>query len=284
MGHATVIGPSQFVYLGKMLVALRWRSMLSRRDVFALLVSATMARCMTRGREEGEVAGIGESAEHEQGRIGARPGAVTGDGARGLQRLSSGSRGGMLYVPATYDARKAAPLVVVLHGAGGAGARAIGGLQEHADEHGMILVAPDSRGQTWDVIQGEIGPDVARIDSVSRGIFTRYAIDPARLCVSGFSDGASYALTLAVANGDLFTHCIAFSPGFLAPPVQSGKPRIFISHGTDDEVLPIDACSRRLVPRLERAGYEVTYREFEGPHTVPHDIADEAVDWFLTPR
>jgi hypothetical protein len=25
----------------------------------------------------------------------------------------------------------------------------------------------------------------------------------------------------------------------------------------------------------------VRYREFEGPHTVPPDIAREAVDWFL---
>jgi hypothetical protein len=33
-------------------------------------------------------------------------------------------------------------------------------------------------------------------------------------------------------------------------------------------VLRIDYCSRRLVPRLQAQGYGVTYREFDGPHTV----------------
>ena len=59
-----------------------------------------------------------------------------------------------------------------------------------------------------------------------------------------------------------------------------GAPRCYLSHGTRDAVLPIDACSRRLVPRLERAGYPVRYHEFDGPHTVPPAVAQEAVEWF----
>ena len=42
------------------------------------------------------------------------------------------------------------------------------------------------------------------------------------MCASGFSDGASYALSLGAANGDLFTHIAAFSPGFMRPPVSVG--------------------------------------------------------------
>ena len=106
------------------------------------------------------------------------------------------------------------------------------------------------------------------------------AVDPARIGIGGFSDGASYALSLGVANGDLFTHVLAFSPGFIAPAVRRGKPRIFISHGTRDEVLPIDRTSRTIVPDLERRGYDVRYREFNGPHTVPADLAREAFGWF----
>jgi predicted esterase len=100
------------------------------------------------------------------------------------------------------------------------------------------------------------------------------------MAVAGFSDGASYALSLGVANGDLFTHIIAFSPGFLAPASRNGQPRIFVSHGVKDGVLPIDSCSRKIVPRLKHAGYEVRYREFDGPHTVPPEVAREALDWF----
>jgi phospholipase/carboxylesterase len=82
-------------------------------------------------------------------------------------------------------------------------------------------------------------------------------------------------------NGDLFSHVIAFSPGFMAPKEQHGSPQIFISHGTHDPVLPIDRCSRRIVPQLQQSGYDVHYREFDGPHTVPLEIAREAVDWFV---
>ncbi len=39
---------------------------------------------------------------------------------------------------------------------------------------------------------------------------------------------------------------------------------------------PEERCSRRIVRQLERAGYEVTYREFDGAHTVPLEIALEA--------
>ena len=62
---------------------------------------------------------------------------------------------------------------------------------------------------------------------------------------------------------------------------QAGVPRVFVSHGTRDGWLPIARCSRRIVPRLQRAGYEVRYREFEGGHVVPPAVAREAVAWFV---
>jgi phospholipase/carboxylesterase len=49
-----------------------------------------------------------------------------------------------------------------------------------------------------------------------------------------------------------------------------------------DQVLPIDRCSRRLVPRLRDAGYEVEYVEFDGPHTVPPELVDRALEWLLS--
>ncbi len=65
---------------------------------------------------------------------------------------------------------------------------------------------------------------------------------------------------------DLFTHVLAFSPEFLPLAESEGSPRIFVSHGTRDGWLPVYRCSRVIVPRLERAGYEIRYREFEGGH------------------
>ena len=186
----------------------------------------------------------------------------------------------LLYIPTNYTPEQPTALGVLLHGAGGEAGHGLSLLQGHADEHTMLLIAPSSRHPTWDVLVGGFGPDVELIDQALDHVFTRYNVDSAHVAIGGFSDGASYALSLGLANGELFSHIVAFSPGFMAPPQQVGNPHIFISHGTHDTVLPIDACSRKLVPRLRRANYDVLYREFNGPHTVPLEIREEAVQWF----
>jgi len=217
-----------------------------------------------------------------QGRLEVRPRIPKGDAPqRGALPLElGGKRDGLVYVPEGYRAGQPASLVMMLHGAGGNARHALEILQAIADAEGFILVAPDSQGPTWDGIRGEYGPDILFINQALAWVFERYAVDPGRLAIGGFSDGASYALSLGIANGDLFTHVLAFSPGFAAPVEQHGEPRLYVSHGTQDTVLPIHACSRRLVPRLQGAGYTVLYREFDGPHTVPAEIAREAVEWF----
>jgi phospholipase/carboxylesterase len=222
----------------------------------------------------------GKSAE---GRLRARPaGAAAGTAPVGLRVLGpGGARDGYLYVPPTYRSGSPAPLAVLLHGAGEDARDGLALLRAQADAAGLILLAPTSREYTWDLLVGRrYGPDVAAIDRALEHAFSRCAVDPERVAVGGYSDGASYALSLGLANGDLFTHVLAFSPGFLAPPGRRGSPRIFVSHGTRDAWLPIDRCSRTIVPQLQRAGYEVRYREFEGGHVVPPEIGREAADWF----
>jgi len=217
-----------------------------------------------------------------EGRLRTRPVQVTRAAPVGMQPLMLGAaRDSYLYVPATYQAARPAPLVLLLHGAGGHARQGLDLIRSLADAAGLLLLAPASRDRTWDLLVGRrYGPDLALIDRALEKTFSRYAVAPERVAIGGFSDGASYALSLGITNGDLFTHVIAFSPGFMAPAGQTGSPRIFVSHGTRDGVLPIDRCSRRIVPQLERAGYEVLYREFDGGHTISPDIALEAVGWF----
>lgn len=220
-----------------------------------------------------------------EGRLSARPVSLQPDAPAsaltGLQRLDLPGKGeSFLYVPAGYSADQPAPLVLSLHGAGGSAHQGLAQLQGLANEMGFLLLAPSSHQRTWDVIRGGFGRDVLPIDGALEQTFSRYSIDPTHVAIGGFSDGASYALSLGITNGTLFSHVIAFSPGFMVPTGQEGAPRFFISHGTEDQVLPIDRCSRRIVPQLQRAGYEVRYLEFAGGHTVPRDVAREAVDWF----
>ena len=217
-----------------------------------------------------------------KGRLGARPVQITGAAPLGLLPLMLGSaRDSYLYVPATYQAERPAPLVLLLHGAGGHARQGLELLRSLADAAGLLLLAPASREHTWDLLVGRrYGPDLALIDRALEHTFSRYAVAPERVAVGGFSDGASYALSLGITNGDLFTHVLVFSPGFMAPAGQTDSPRIFISHGTRDRVLPVDQCSRKIVPQLERADYDVLYREFDGGHTISPERALEAVGWF----
>jgi len=174
-----------------------------------------------------------------------------------------------------------AGLVVALHGAGGQAAAALKLLVGPAERRGLVVLAPSSLGPTWAAIHRGADPDTPALDGALAQVFRAYAIDPARVAVAGFSDGASYALTLGLGNGDLFRRVLAFSPGFEAASRRSGRPEFFVTHGTGDQVLPIDRTSRRVVPALRRDGYAVTYHEFEGGHVVPVEYVEQAVEWIV---
>ena len=214
-------------------------------------------------------------------RIVARP--VSGVKTTGPQTRTLGldpKRDAILQLPSK-PAEGPVPLLVLLHGAGGSGAGILKRLGSFAEEAGIAVLAPDSRGSSWDAIRGDFGPDVAFINRALERVFQTVAVDPQRIVVGGFSDGATYALSLGLQNGDLFRRVLAFSPGFYVGDAIQGKPRLFVSHGTRDEVLPIDRCSRVIVPRLQKSGYDVLFREFDGAHEIPPEIARAGMRWSI---
>jgi predicted esterase len=215
----------------------------------------------------------------QQGRLSFRPPRATRATARsGRVELqgAAGAQPATLYVPAGAGGEPLR-LAVLLHGAGGDAQRLLEMLGDEADRHRLLLMAPTSAGATWDVLTGGFGPDVRNIDRLLTEAAKRCPIRGYTL--GGFSDGASYALSLGLTNGDVFDSIIAFSPGFEAAEQTHGRPRVFVSHGTQDRTLPIDRTSRRIVPSLEDEGYDVTYQEFEGGHFVPQAIQRQAVEW-----
>ena len=203
----------------------------------------------------------------------------------GLQPLglSSGSRDGFIYTPATYSESKPSPLLVLLHGAGQSAKEFTRGqLSEIFDKDRIVVLIPDSRMPTWDMIYtGDYGPDVRFIDKALALAFSRCRIDPNTIALGGFSDGATYALSLGITNADFFSTVLAFSPGFVKPAVKTGKPRIFVGHGTNDEILPIDMTSREIVAALKEKNYPVKFEEFDGGHTMTREEVTHALDFFL---
>ena len=241
------------------------------RAFLAISVSAIALACWTPTGPDGAAA---------EGRLQARPAAPTVVIAPGEHRLglTTTERDATLYIPKNVASARSVPLLLMLHGAGSS-ARNVRFVFPLAEELGIVVLAPDSRRSTWDGIGGLFGPDVAFIDAALRYTFQRVAVNTGRVAIGGFSDGASYALSLGLANGDLFPRVVACSPGFVMSAPPQGRPRLFVSHGTADQILPIDRCSRVIVPRLRTLKYDVTYREFEGRHEMPAEILAEALRW-----
>jgi phospholipase/carboxylesterase len=215
------------------------------------------------------------------GRLTSRPGDASATSpSRGTSALGHvGLPDTLLHVPTSATAP--APLLVFFHGAGGHAANSLPFVRDAADDSGALVLLPTSAGSTWDLLTGGLGRDVAGVDAALEHLFASCAVSTVAL--GGFSDGASYALSLALANGDLADAALAFSPGFAAPPRVVGAPRVFVSHGTEDTVLPVDRCGRRVVMSLRGAGHQVHYEEFSGGHVVPDELVRKAFRWWLQP-
>lgn len=140
-----------------------------------------------------------------------------------------------------------------------------------------MILAPGADGNTWDVGGG----DTAFLGRALERAVARCPIDPRRVAVGGFSEGATLALTLGHANGDLFRAIVALSPGGVLPENWVGKPRVFVAHGRLDDVLPLERTSGRIVPALRDAGYRVTFRTFDDGHRAPLAISTAAVRWLV---
>ena len=172
------------------------------------------------------------------------------------------------------------PLMVMLHGAGGT-PNQVSQMMALGEEFDYAVLAPKSTNASWDVLYGGFGPDVVRINNALVETFKKVNVDPAHIVLAGFSDGASYALSLGLANGDLFSHVIAFSPGFISAVPLNGKPKFFVVHGLTDGVLSYDHTKNVFVPFLQRLGYAVQFDSFQGGHTVDDTEARKASQWFL---
>ena len=220
-----------------------------------------------------------EQAVNSDGRLSFKPHGpvapvVAGKAALGL----SEERDGFLFVPKDNDGRHLEPLLILLHGATQR-SRLFERMTPMADSLGLVILAPDSREITWDAIRGAFGRDIEFLDRAVMAAFDRAWVDPCRVVIGGFSDGASYALSLGIRNARLLQGVVAFSPGFVIPAGQVERLPVFMRHGTQDEILPIDRSSRPLLAALKKADFTVDYAEFDGPHTVRPADARTAMQW-----
>ena len=195
----------------------------------------------------------------------------------GVQRLTPSA---LLYVPKSLP--PSAPLIVLLHGAGGDAGQFIEDFRSDADREGALLLAVQSSGRTWPHDRQSDSPDIANIDAAVATAQRSASIDKSRVIVVGFSDGASFALTVGLADPATFRGIVALSAAFaLAPPQIDPTQRIFISHGRTDPVLPFANVRDQLVPALKRAGYQPEVRWFNGGHAIDPDALKAGIRFAL---
>jgi phospholipase/carboxylesterase len=176
-------------------------------------------------------------------------------------------------------------LIILLHGAGQGPAEMIARFMGDADCADAVLLAPKSRGSTWDVVwiaqrqalEGTVlnsaalrytdSNDAVLVMAAVANLAQRMKTDPARQTLLGFSDGASFALALGTGRDRPFTSVVVLSPGIdaLAARPARGRP-VFIMHGTKDKVLPFALTRSTIIPALRSSGLAVTFTPFDGGH------------------
>ena len=186
------------------------------------------------------------------------------------------------YRPA--DLTHPAPLIVLLHGAGGDARLFLDAFKRDADRRGVVLLSVQSSGRTWARRKpSDKETDVVNIETAMEALSSKTPVDRNRVTVMGFSDGASYALSIGMAYPKLFRTIVAFSPGYaFAPARLDTSQRIFIAHSRRDRVLPADN-TRQMVEALERAGFAPEMHWFNGGHEIDTDLKKAAFDFALSP-
>lgn len=228
--------------------------------------------------------------------LAARPSAEAVNGLpAGKTALANGA---IAFVPES-AVKGPRPVLVLLHGAGGKADRFLDRFTALAEREAVVLLAVQSRGDTWDLVprnhlggdgplamkgppQIRFGKDVERVDAALAELFVRRSADPGRVVLIGFSDGASYALSLGLANPQLFAGIIALSPGFVMVPGNLPRAqRIFIAHGRRDRVLSFNVAKQDILGLLVEVGLKPQFRPFDGDHTIDDAALAEGLDYAL---
>lgn len=178
------------------------------------------------------------------GDAGTKPAVPVGSAEHTL-RVGDLDRTYRTYRPAALPDR-AVPLVVVLHGGAGSGRQAerAYGWNAEADRGGFVVAYPDGVRRTWNAGPGCCGAAARdRVDDVGflrllvEAVSAAARIDPARVFVTGMSNGAMMAYRLACET----TVFAAIGPvaGIAIGECADPAPMSVIHlHGTADESVP----------------------------------------------
>ncbi len=171
------------------------------------------------------------------------------------------ARTAYVHIPKGYDQVTPPPLVLALHGGGGDGSNMLeaNGWVAQSDKHGFLLVCPNglpalpgmpanfrANPPVWNSGQLKPGAPRTRIDDVAfvrlllDQLASQVPFDPARLFVTGHSNGGGMSFRLASEMPERVA-AMATVAGIVAvtvPQVDPPMPTLYI-YGTKDPLLPM---------------------------------------------
>ncbi len=200
-----------------------------------------------------------------------------------------GSRGGFsLYVPEYYTPDRAWPLVMALHGGSGNGRSFLWSWLRDARSFGAIVVTPTATGNTW-ALMGE-DADTANLGRILEAVRSRWNIDPARLLLTGMSDGGTFCYVTGLESASPFTHLAPVAATFhplMAETADAERLRglpVYLVHGRLDWMFPVEVA-RQTRAALSAAGADVTYRELDDlSHCYPREMNGPILNWLAGER
>ena len=137
------------------------------------------------------------------------------------------------------------------------------------------MLWPEALDHTWDFIstRGGARADIDFLGHSINAVRRKFPVDDNRIGIAGISDGGSMALSLATQNPAVFQAAMSSSAGFCVPPppppADGSAPRLFLQHGDQDAMFPLQQVGVRNKEELSRAGYDVVFEVAEGQGHVP---------------
>ena len=220
----------------------------------------------------------------------------------GMVWIERGPQRAALFTPDEIDPERRYPLLAVLHGAGRREELLMKAYRDEAERRQALFLVPRSFHVTWDLITAATKgaavaagggapsprPDLDFLEYAYDLIFRRYPVDAERLGLVGYSDGASYALSVGLSNPHLFRAVMGWAAGFVAIENEAAapgvpRPAVLVEYGTHDELFPFEQVAVPMREQLEAFGCAVTFHVDEGGRHWPSGtFQDEALDWFFS--
>jgi len=146
-----------------------------------------------------------------------------------------------------------------------------------------MVLSPTSSGSTWSIQQPEV--DHAHLTGLVNRIAEQWAVDSARVLLTGMSDGGTFSLLSGLQSDSFATHLAPISGTFhpflmeVAEPGRIKNLPVYLVHGALDWMFPVDTA-RLAATTLKNAGVDIRYSEIEDlSHTYPIEENWKILNW-----